>query len=221
MEKNELPCWVALAIIAGLLLLAVFVWQFPKGSSEWAAWVQAFGTIAAVAAAIYVSNRQKKLDDENRKHVFEETRQRRISEKKSELHSAAHIALQLITDLQKVCNAFINEQKLGDVTNYRRARFLKNSLSAVNRIPIHQMPYSVIARTTIELIHLSNVSIELIEGMGPEGGGFAGIHLALPNAPIDRIRFVLEETDRLHKELDYAVVNFDGESARVSVWDFA
>lgn len=221
MQKNELPCWAALAIIAGLLLLAVFVWQFPQSSSEWAAWVQAFGTIAAVAAAIYVSNRQKKLDGENRKHVFEETRQRLISEKKSELHSAAHIVLQLITDLQEVCNDFISEQKLGDVTNYRRARFLKNSLNAVNRIPIHQMPYSVIARATIKLIHLSNVSIELIEGMGPEGGGFAGIHLALPNTPINRIQFVLEETDKLHKELDCAVVSFDGESARVSVWDFA
>lgn len=51
MEKNELPCWVALAIIAGLVLLAVFVWKFPEGSGEWASWMQALGTIFAIFAS--------------------------------------------------------------------------------------------------------------------------------------------------------------------------
>ncbi len=63
MQKNELPCWAALAIIAGLLLLAVFVWQFPQSSSEWAAWVQAFGTIAAVVGGIYVSRSDLRARD--------------------------------------------------------------------------------------------------------------------------------------------------------------
>lgn len=59
MEKSELPCWAALAIIAGLAFVGVFVWQFPKSSSDWAAWVQAIGSIAAIGVAIWVPYKQR------------------------------------------------------------------------------------------------------------------------------------------------------------------
>lgn len=55
MEKNEMPCWAALAIIAGLALVAVFIWKFPESSSEWAAWVQTIGSIVAIAGAVYAA----------------------------------------------------------------------------------------------------------------------------------------------------------------------
>jgi len=58
MEKNELPCWVALSIIAGLVLVGVFIWQFPEDSSEWAVWVQAIGSIGAIATAIFIMKAQ-------------------------------------------------------------------------------------------------------------------------------------------------------------------
>lgn len=63
MEKRELPCWAALTIIGGLLLLAVFMWQLPKSSSEWAAWVQAFGSIAALGGAYWLGREQARFAD--------------------------------------------------------------------------------------------------------------------------------------------------------------
>lgn len=63
MEKNELPCWAALAIIGGLALIVVFVWHFPDNSSEWASWVQAIGTIGAISAAVGISRNEIKRSE--------------------------------------------------------------------------------------------------------------------------------------------------------------
>ena len=58
MEKNELPCWAALAIIAGVVLFGIFLWQWPTNQSEWAAWVQAFGVIGSIIGAFAIATRQ-------------------------------------------------------------------------------------------------------------------------------------------------------------------
>ncbi|QRF90919.1 hypothetical protein CLH39_12040 [Alcaligenes faecalis] len=59
MKKNgDMPCWAALGIVVGLVLIGVFIWQFPTNTSEWAAWVQAFGSIFAIGAAILVARYQ-------------------------------------------------------------------------------------------------------------------------------------------------------------------
>lgn len=55
MEKNELPCWAVFAIIAGLALIGVFIWQIPKNSQEWAAWVAAIGSLTASITAVGVA----------------------------------------------------------------------------------------------------------------------------------------------------------------------
>lgn len=59
-NRDELPCWTLLCIIGGLVFAGIFVWKFPEGSAEWASWIQAFGTIGAVAAAIYVVHLENK-----------------------------------------------------------------------------------------------------------------------------------------------------------------
>ncbi|CAJ0905711.1 hypothetical protein [Alcaligenes faecalis] len=67
-NRDELPCWALLCIIVGLVFAGIFVWQFPDDSAAWASWIQAFGTIGAVAAAIYVvhlgNKKARKLADD-------------------------------------------------------------------------------------------------------------------------------------------------------------
>lgn len=60
MGEKQLPCGTALGIIAGLILLGVFVWKFPTNSQEWAAWVQAIGSIAAIIGSLWVARSQNK-----------------------------------------------------------------------------------------------------------------------------------------------------------------
>ncbi|HCP79400.1 MAG: hypothetical protein CML16_03225 [Pusillimonas sp.] len=72
MENKQLPCWAALSIIGMLVLVGIFAWQFPDSSQEWAAWVQAFGSIGAILGAFTISenatkrNRLLRIEAENR-----------------------------------------------------------------------------------------------------------------------------------------------------------
>lgn len=56
MERlKSLPCWAKIGIA---VLVTVFFFNFPRSSSEWAAWVQAYGSIGAVVAAIFIMKSQ-------------------------------------------------------------------------------------------------------------------------------------------------------------------
>ncbi len=55
--------------ISGLILgisIACIISKFPGGSSDWASWVQAVGSIAAIIGALWVANNQSRRDIENR-----------------------------------------------------------------------------------------------------------------------------------------------------------
>lgn len=58
MNIKDWPCWAKIGVAVGL---AIFVLNWPSTSSEWAAWVQAFGSIGAIAAAIYIMRFQSEL----------------------------------------------------------------------------------------------------------------------------------------------------------------
>lgn len=51
----------AIAFLAGMLITAFMRWP-PSQSSDWASWVQAFGSIGAIGVAIYVSSAQARND---------------------------------------------------------------------------------------------------------------------------------------------------------------
>jgi len=76
MESCQLSCG-RIAAIAGLAgLAALFAWQMPdfKGhSSDWAAWVQAFGSVGAIMGAVFVSHMDNRRATERQAAlVFEE-----------------------------------------------------------------------------------------------------------------------------------------------------
>ena len=60
MNIKDWPCW---AKVGAGVMLAIFVLNWPSGS-EWAAWVQAFGSIEAIVMAVYVVRLQPALDRE-------------------------------------------------------------------------------------------------------------------------------------------------------------
>lgn len=60
MESCEFSCGRIAAIVGVAGLAALFVWQMPdfkNHSSDWASWVQAFGSIGAILIAVWVSHR--------------------------------------------------------------------------------------------------------------------------------------------------------------------
>jgi len=67
MEKNELSCPAALAVLATLILVGVFVWKLPVKSSDWAAWMQAFGSLIAIGVAVWATLHQQRVQAEKEK----------------------------------------------------------------------------------------------------------------------------------------------------------
>lgn len=68
MSIKDWPCWAKTGAAVGL---AVFVLNWPTSSSEWAAWVQALGSIGAILGAVYLFDKDKKYQhwtiEENKK----------------------------------------------------------------------------------------------------------------------------------------------------------
>lgn len=64
MDIRNMPCWAKIGIAVGCV---IFILNWPKSSSDWAAWVQAFGSIGAVFIAIFVMNLQHKRQVESKK----------------------------------------------------------------------------------------------------------------------------------------------------------
>lgn len=69
MNIKDWPCW---AKAGAAVMLAVFVLNWPSTSSEWAVWVQAFGSIGAILGAVYLFDQDKRhqrlINEENKKN---------------------------------------------------------------------------------------------------------------------------------------------------------
>lgn len=48
--RDELPCWVALSILAVMVAAVIFAINYPSSSGEWSAWAAWLQAIASVAA---------------------------------------------------------------------------------------------------------------------------------------------------------------------------
>lgn len=73
MDLKSWPCWAKVVAVIGLV---VFIFNWPSSSVEWAAWVQAFGSIGAVVAAIFIMKHQSRAQMEERlqeKKIFLDT----------------------------------------------------------------------------------------------------------------------------------------------------
>lgn len=67
-KRQSTPYWMILGVLIGLVFIAIFVWQLPSNSAEWAAWVQAFGAVTAVASGVLLIRHQiikhQEMDEE-------------------------------------------------------------------------------------------------------------------------------------------------------------
>lgn len=51
--RSELPCWAALCILAALVLVALFAWNYPKKPDEWSAWAAGAQAVASAIAIVW------------------------------------------------------------------------------------------------------------------------------------------------------------------------
>lgn len=99
MERNELSCLTVFSIFGIALLVGVFIWQMPapNESGQWAAWVQAFGSIGAILGGIYVVKAQHRLNQA----AALAARKQRVDLLSISMRSVARIAYEAFKDLEQ------------------------------------------------------------------------------------------------------------------------
>lgn len=132
MENNRRPFWAKLNITVWLLMFCIFVWQYPKNSSEWAAWAQVFG----VLLAIYFSNRAS-LDQSKSAIDSINTAQRLSDEsKKSAVYVLGEAALLRSVRIKAV---FSQDDPRPHVHSVYSDTTVPSIVNAISAAPIHEL----------------------------------------------------------------------------------
>ncbi|TCW63412.1 MULTISPECIES: hypothetical protein [Burkholderia] len=112
------------AIFAGALLLGVGATAFgrwtPNSSSDWAAWVQAFGTIAAIGASAWLLHYQAGLQRRSRLRAIQ---------------AVVELAVQSVTQRLEVPEGF-EQFDLFASLDLQKVRF---AFDALCKIPLHEV----------------------------------------------------------------------------------
>ncbi|MGB3423837.1 MAG: hypothetical protein WBF84_06675 [Castellaniella sp.] len=85
MNFKNIPCWVR---VASVVLVAVFLLNWPADSGQWAAWVQALGSVLALIVAIRLSEQERLT-----------RRQERDQDRSEQAHAAAYDMTTLTVEL--------------------------------------------------------------------------------------------------------------------------
>ncbi|WP_175867544.1 hypothetical protein [Burkholderia contaminans] len=113
------------AIFAGALLLGVAATAFgrwtPNSSSDWAAWVQAFGTIAAIGASAWLLHYQAGLQRRSRLRA---------------IHAIAELAFRSVTRDREAPGEYDEAFVFFVTLDAQRARF---AFEALSKIPLHEI----------------------------------------------------------------------------------
>ncbi|MDR6600983.1 hypothetical protein J2732_001966 [Achromobacter deleyi] len=125
------------ALLAGgvALLVGVFLWKFPHGSSEWASWVQAFGTIGAIAGAFHVGAAQAKSAQETALLV----EQNRRTEREGGIHGVIeHLALETVQVMKQAVSG-LSQSAARETWNARLGPRLEAAISMFDSLPAHEI----------------------------------------------------------------------------------
>lgn len=196
MEKNQLSCGAALSIIGVLALLGIFFWQYPEKPSDWPAWVQAFGSIAAIAAAVSISKRQwdkQKNDDDL------VARSKLVGS--LSLLGEAVASLDHVAKLQKnvIPRPPLSLQEAHQRSLVLAIKTASRSIKSVERIPFHEYPYSEIHHAINPVLSGLYDAYAVLEDLAEQIQGFPP--LRIDEFLLNRLTSTSDITSKSYKEL--------------------
>lgn len=124
-----------------------FITHFPTQSSDWAAWAQAVGSMAAIIGAVMVTRMQMR-------HAENQQARLRARDIEDRLQAVVAIARTLFLAVGRTQRTV--RQRIEEKSDYREAihgfvALSQGGIKALNEIPLHTPPYSSIAREIIVL----------------------------------------------------------------------
>ncbi len=130
MKLEDWPCWVKVAIAAGF---AVFVFNWPRSSGEWASWVQAIGAIGAIVGAFKIVNLQTKSQ-------YQMAAQHSLNERKRKQDTYEKVFDVLRTTVDTVRTSFIEDDfdSFEGLWNESLEKQLGLIINAAQAVPLHE-----------------------------------------------------------------------------------
>ncbi len=161
----------------GLLLLflgfcAVFFNYWPKTSEQWASWVQAVGSIAAIGVAIAVArdqaSKQRQLFIDEAKAAERAQLERRIEA----VQAAGAILSHTTAGLRKGCIELRRALTHGKIIQFSNGPALRLR-DSVSRIPLYESPYCIFATEIAMCAHQIETFIDVASAMSSVRPGCA------------------------------------------------
>jgi hypothetical protein len=186
---------VLLGFFSGGLVTEFYLWP-PTNSAEWAGWIQALGTIAAIGGCFAVTNHQYKL-------VLEAERTRHMKTAQQALLNILAIASQaahLVADALDFRQA---ESSLGDVPDtpaYRQCEvlLLNDTLTVLASIQLHAIGNIHIVNSLVAMRRIVAQTVCEVEAIG--GDCSCGPERHLPQLDLC-VAHAREAVKRMEQEL--------------------
>lgn len=162
MDKGQsVSCGEALTALGFVGLCIAFGLHYPKDSQDWAAWMQAFGSIAAIAGAGWIARGQvreaKRVEGERR----EAQRNVEAEGRKEQLRAIAVFVDQLFITLDKTADQLNDQGFPHEMVSYASVRMapLQVSIAALSEIPLHQLPNAYIG---VQVLNIRNCAAHVV-----------------------------------------------------------
>lgn len=194
----------ALAIAVGVAAILSSVFRSFIANSATAAWVQALGSIIAIAVAISLSRRQTNLSMNLQKREWKRLRKDRQRHSKQALQAVSETAHLAAFTIIKVCNAVASEIPCN--ANKARAGVgpIQSCARVLDKLIIHEFPGSLLAHHVLDIGLRADECVTalnlLLESTSIEADVVCRERLERITARVSKIRKALEETT-----LDYYV----------------
>jgi len=198
-ELKKLPCW---AKVAAAIMLVVFAFNYPANSSEWAAWVQALGTIAAVCAAIFLSRSQGRLSREIQESEWLRSREELATQRKETIRAIARVVDICAKAVGKSCDDVISAKSEYDVAAVKWREPIDICLIMLDRVAVHEFPGILVAKHVLNMrLAVAKLKTELTSGLEQEES---------LETYQKRLKVVQASVSRQKQGLDEFVDSYDG-----------
>lgn len=144
--------------IAGGVLLLVFFLNFPDKSGDWASWVQAFGSIAAILVAAQVATLQ-----------LAQGRQEEAERRVAHLKGVRGLLDELNGTLSRTGMEVLASGG-ENVVRYARERLrpMSVALEAIRRIPFHEVPLVYMGSNGLNYLNMFSSTYQTLESLAAE-----------------------------------------------------
>lgn len=218
-ERKSVSCGEALTALGVIGLCVAFALHYPEKSEDWAAWMQAFGSVAAIAGAGWIARGQvreaQRVEQERR-----DAEQKSSAEaRKEQLQAVAVYVEQLFATLDKTAVHLSGEIMPNQMTGYSKTRVapLKVAVSALSEIPLHQVPQAYIGLPVLNIRNCAAHVVQILEDT-------AGDRAATEAESVRRLKSaadaVLEYRDRARRDVEEIrrlTAKYDGTNSPVTL----